>query len=292
MRVTPRTIGVVAGALVLVGVGITVAIARRGAPSAPSPSASPSAVVDTREHCDTIARRYRRALAGQQACQVDEDCMAEARGWYFAGLDRCARFRRRDATPASMAEADGLATAWLDRGCSSTVLTCREERAQCRQGVCAERPPEPLAPSYRRVWCHDSFSFFLPADMVAEKVAGEDSIVGAFAGPKMRLSYDYGQFSNPLESENEDGGPPMDRILSRKEVVVSGTPAVLVTMEVLLMRPTPFFRSGVHFPRVAVSEPSLSLGGRADAKLTMEATCDVLADCEPAEGIFRSIELH
>jgi hypothetical protein len=279
--------------LVLGSIGIAVAFHRRTPPTTtPAPPAKPSAVVDTRGHCDTIAARYRRALRPFQACNADDDCLAEPRAKFFSGLDRCARFRRKDATPETLADVDALEKAWLGRGCSSLYLTCREERAQCKQGICAELPPEPLPRTYRRVWSGNAFSFFVPPDLAEDNVEGEDSVVGAFTGPKMRLSYDYGRYSNPLESENDDGGPPMDRILSRKEVTLSGRPAVLVTMEELLMQPTPYFLSGVHFPKVPVAFPSLSLGGGDEAKLTMTATCDAPADCASAEGIFRSIEFH
>jgi hypothetical protein len=278
--------------LVLGSIGVAVAFHRRTPPTTPAPPAKPSVVVDTREHCDTIAARYRGALLPLQACNADDDCLAEPRAKFFSGLDRCARFRRKGAAPEALADVDALEKAWLVRGCSSLYLTCREERVQCKQGACAELPPEPLPRTYRRVWSGNAFSFFVPPELAEESAQGEDSVVRAFKGPKMRLSYDHGQWSNPLESENDDGGPRMDRILSRKEVTLSGRPAVLVTMEVLLMRPTPYFLSGVHFPRVPVAVPSLSLGGGDEAKLTMTATCDVLADCASAEGIFRSIELH
>ncbi|HEX7600790.1 MAG TPA: hypothetical protein VF316_04255 [Polyangiaceae bacterium] len=287
-RRTLRIAAAVAG--VLVGVGLAVVVARRTHSDAPAPPTTPSALVDTREHCDAIASRYRRALLAQQACQFDEDCEAESRGRFYSGLDRCARFRRKDATPESLAEADSIASAWLDRGCSSLFLTCRQERAQCKHGTCAELPPEPLPRTHRRVWCGNAFSFFVPPEVIEEKAEGDDSIVGAFAGPKMRLSYDFGRYSNSLASESVDGRAPVDEILSRKEVTLSGTPGVLVTMRVLSPQRARFL-SGVHFPKVAVSEPYMSLG-REDARLTMMATCDALADCAPAEGIFRSIEFH
>ena len=280
-----RTIGLASALTVVLGcVGLAIAFGRRTHPDVDAPPAGPSALVDTREHCDAIAASYRQALRGHQACSTDDDCMVEPRAKLVTGLDRCARFRRKDAP---LADVDALEKVWLDRGCASSYLTCRQERAQCIHGTCAELPPDPLPRTYRRVWCQDSFSFFVPPDLIEEKVQGEDSVVGAFSNPKMHLSYDFGRYSNPLESENRDGGPIVDRMISRQEVTLSDAPAVLVTKEVFwTTRATPAFISGVHFPRVPV------MGGGEGTRLTIMAICDDLADCARAEGIYRSIEFH
>ena len=70
-------------------------------------------------------------------------------------------------------------------------------------------------------------SFFGPPTLVAHHVNGEDSLVGEFVGPTMRVDFDFGWYS-----DNSFGGRYDGRQMRRgtlEQVVIDGHPARLAT---------------------------------------------------------------
>lgn len=57
----------------------------------------------------------------------------------------------------------------------------------------------------RTVTVENAFTFKVPGDMSGADARGIDSIAGAFESPAIRLTYDYGAFSDPLGNDSSDG---------------------------------------------------------------------------------------
>jgi hypothetical protein len=57
----------------------------------------------------------------------------------------------------------------------------------------------------RTITVEGAFTFKVPGDMSGVDTRGIDSIAGAFAGPSIKLEYDYGAFSDPLGNDSSDG---------------------------------------------------------------------------------------
>lgn len=256
--------------------GALIVVARRTA--VPPPARGP--VVDSQSNCETVRSRYRASITPFQVCTRDDECVAERRDGVRSGLDGCARFRRTDAKLGE--SVDPLEQAWLDRGCAQLFMTCSApRRAQCAAGACTELPPEPVPRTWRRVehsgFTGPRFSFFVPPELVREKVMGEDSEVGAFEGPRYRLELEYGDYSPMLVARADDG----ETQLHDEPATIDGVAARLVAMrtssgEIL---------SGAYFAEV----PSIS---REKPKLVIYARCKAEADCSDVGTIARSLEFH
>jgi len=237
-------------------------------------------VVDTEANCETVRARYVAELTRHRACTRDEECIAEQRGGVRSALDGCARFRRADAPLGDVV--DPLEKAWLDRGCAQRFMTCSvPRRAQCAAGKCAELPPPPVPREWRRMehvsWTGPSFSFFVPPDLVREKVIGEDSEVGAFTGPRYELEYDYGDYSNTLLPDPGGG----DKGLHDEAVTIDGLRANLRTLRL----ESGAILSGVYFEETPAAKPT-------KPRLVLYARCKTAKDCEDAFTIARSLEFH
>jgi hypothetical protein len=235
--------------------------------------------------CAKLATRYQDTLSLIQTCETDADCVAETRGTFWSGLDGCGRYRRADAELSALASVATTEQAWLDHGCAHEFITCRPVRAQCAYGLCAERPPDPCPPSYRRVWQGTVFSFFVPRELEKERVMGTDSIVGRWTGPRYVLDYDFGQYSNSLRNE-----PDYDYLkYERRAVTIGGLPAAIVHARARSGE-TPF-RYGVYFAQLPPVQASYTFRSEGNA-LSMIMDCKTAEDCAEGDAIFRSIEFH
>jgi hypothetical protein len=239
---------------------------------ATAPPAPPAAPLPPPPDCDALRASYRAALEPTDSCKTDDECIAERRDGVVSGLDGCMRFRRRDAELSELARFE---QAWVRAGCAKTFITCGERRAQCLAGRCAERPPDGLPRSSRRVDANGKFSFVVPPDVVQKEAQGEDSYVGLFEGPRYTLTFDYGEYGTALDGEDV-------KVLRREKTIISGVEAMLIASR----NRDGLVYSGVHFANI----PAVGRGN--GLRLTLWATCKKLDDCADVPIIARSIELH
>jgi len=119
----------------------------------------------------------------------------------------------------------------------------------------------------------NKFMFNIPQNMQKQDTHGIDSYIEEYRNKSMRVSFDYGIYSDPLDGYSM--GPAYKEI---KEVI-SGREAKIV-----YFKPTSFaseykYYAGVHFP--AVEEDG--------SKLTMVVEFNDEKDWEIAKAIFRSV---
>jgi hypothetical protein len=133
------------------------------------------------------------------------------------------------------------------------------------------------ASKFKQGWdiitAHDKFIFHIPQNMQKQDIQGIDSYVEEYRNTNMRVSFDHGIYSDPLD------GYSMEPEYKEIKEVISGREAKIVCF-----KPTSFaseykYYAGVHFP--AVQE-----GG---SKLTMVAEFNDEKDWETAKTIFGSI---
>jgi hypothetical protein len=108
-----------------------------------------------------------------------------------------------------------------------------------------------------------AFSFRAPPELVEQPVQGIDSLVGKYDSPTLELLFDYGRYSDPLESEDY-------REWKFRNTTIDGKRAKIGWSEK---------RLAVHFPTV-----------EGKNKLSMFAQLKQPQARETAEIIFRSID--
>lgn len=115
------------------------------------------------------------------------------------------------------------------------------------------------------------FSFHIPVDMVKTRSQGIDSHVGEYRNSRIRLGFDYGAYSDPLDYDKR-----LPEYQSSK-LEVGGRKARIVTF-----RQAQAWFTAIHFPDVGKAS-----GDRL--KLTMVATCSSEEALQQARDIFTSI---
>ncbi len=109
--------------------------------------------------------------------------------------------------------------------------------------------------------------------MKAVPVQAVDSVIGAYRGESIALSFDYGRYSDPLDYAKR---PNYSALVER----IDGRAAKIVSFD----NPDsghPFdYAMGVHFPDV----------DGANNRLTVFVTCKTQADYQIVRKIFRTIE--
>ncbi|MEP7119563.1 MAG: hypothetical protein ABJE95_01590 [Byssovorax sp.] len=249
----------------------------------PPPSKPPDPL--SSEECASLASRYAAAWEDQNHCASDADCVATPRSGRLVGLDRCARYGPPSADPRA---ADALATAWLAGACAHDFDACaRLPEAACHLGRCADRPPPPLPASWQRTEVERTFALFLPPGMVELKVPGEDSLVRVWRSERLGVSFDYGSYSNPLDSLSQG-----HRLISMEETVVGGRPAKIriTTIDAADTRSRKDAEThiGVHFALIQGAPHSYHGGGL----LTVFVHCQGAPPCPDGERIARSIAFY
>jgi len=117
------------------------------------------------------------------------------------------------------------------------------------------------------------FVFYAPLDLKAVPVHGLDSFIGDYKGDSITLSFDYGLYSDPLETAHGGSG-----YTSHRERI-GGQMAKIASFYLPNSDPQFDFAIGVHFPKAAGKEIGL----------TVFATCKSTNDYETARTIFRTI---
>ena len=127
-------------------------------------------------------------------------------------------------------------------------------------------------------WIHVDakfFEFFIPPDMKKVEIQGIDSHVGQFGSEKIKLIFDYGMYSDPLDDEKG-----MPNLTVRKERI-DGRRTKIVSFR----KSESDFVLAVHFPKAG---PGYK-GGR---KLTLYTDCVSESEYDTVMKIFRSIKFR
>jgi hypothetical protein len=132
---------------------------------------------------------------------------------------------------------------------------------------CFAAPPVEIPPGWTTV-DSQKFKFSIPPDLKEVSIRGIDSFVGQYKGTNLSLSFDYGDYSDPLI--HCQGAAHVEEI--------DGKTAKIVTECYSRRGDSPRHGIGVHFPKL----------GR-DTKLTVLVECNSTNDFETAKTIFRTI---
>lgn len=133
------------------------------------------------------------------------------------------------------------------------------------------------ASTLRQGWdiinAHGKFIFSIPQNMQKQDTHGIDSYVEEYRNKNMRVSFDYGIYSDPLD------GYSMEPEYKEIKEVISGR-----EVKIVYFKPTSFaseykYYAGVHFP--AVKEDG--------SRLTMMVEFNDEKDHETARTIFETI---
>jgi uncharacterized protein YcfL len=119
----------------------------------------------------------------------------------------------------------------------------------------------------------DKFIFYIPQNMQKQDSQGIDSYVEEYRNENMRVSFDYGIYSDPLD------GYSMEPEYKEMKEVISGREAKIVYFKPASFASGYKYYAGVHFPDVEE-------GG---IKLTMMAEFNDETDWGTAKTIFGSI---
>ena len=122
----------------------------------------------------------------------------------------------------------------------------------------------------------DKFIFYIPQNMQKQDTHGIDSYVEQYRNKSMRVSFDYGIYSDPLD------GYSMEPEYKEIKEVISGREAQIVYFKLTSFVSDYKYYAGVHFPTV----------GEGGIKLTMEVEFNDEKDWETAKTIFGSIHFE
>ena len=125
-----------------------------------------------------------------------------------------------------------------------------------------------LAGGLTKVVENDFFLFNVPSNMQEVEVQGVDSFVKQYESDSIKLSFDYGWYSNNF------GGWPEDTAF--EEVVIGGRSARVGTVKSEFRKGFPY-ATQIHFKL------------DDDIKLSMFAACETVVDVTIAHGIFETI---
>jgi len=143
-----------------------------------------------------------------------------------------------------------------------------------------KQSPDPTkpGPGWRRVDADGLFFLSLPADMKKQIVRGIDSSVGEYRNGRVVVSYDYGIYSNPLETFSDK--PEYKENLKD----IGGKKAKIVFFSNTSAASKYKYYSAVHFPEVEKSRFE-----NMNIKLTLSVEFNEESDESIAPAIFESI---
>lgn len=138
--------------------------------------------------------------------------------------------------------------------------------------------PTKPGPGWKRVDADGLFFLSLPEDMKKQNVRGVDSSVGQYRNGRMVVSFDYGIYSNPLESYSDKPG--------YKETLksIDGKKAKIVFFSNTRRDSKYKYYSAVHFAEVQKNRFA-----NMNIKLTLDVEFNEESDNAIAQTIFESI---
>ena len=140
--------------------------------------------------------------------------------------------------------------------------------------ACTAPAPEPPPAGWQRIDA-PGFRFHVPPDMKPLSVQGTDSLVGAYQGDSISLSFDYGRNSDPVADEGRPN-------YSARRETIDGKRVRIVSFDNPGSGHRFDYAIAVNFPRV----------NDAGDQLTIFATCDSEADYPTVRRIFRTVEFR
>lgn len=152
---------------------------------------------------------------------------------------------------------------WLIVSALSALLGCSSEVSE---------PVPPASTEWQQIDSKCDFFFDAPPDMQRQAVTGIDSCVGELKGAGMSLSYDYGGYSDPLDSYSEN----VD--YKEESATINGFQAKIISFRFMGDQELPYVIAA-HFPDIGVEF----------TKLTMWITCAGPAEVEKGRQIIDSI---
>ena len=143
-----------------------------------------------------------------------------------------------------------------------------------------KQSPDPAkpGPGWKRVDADGLFFLSLPEDMKKQDVRGIDSSVGEYRNGRMVVSFDYGIYSNPLESYSDK--PEYKESLKN----IGGKKAKIVYFSNTRADSKYKYFSAVHFP-----EAEKNRFANMNIKLTLDVEFNEESDNAIAQAIFESI---
>jgi hypothetical protein len=135
-----------------------------------------------------------------------------------------------------------------------------------------------LGRGWKKVDAGAAFSFSLPEEMEQQRATGTDSLVGEYRSARMRVTFDYGPYSNPVSNYSGKSGCDEDTDS------ISGKEATIVECRKPKANSVYGHVAAIHFSEVH------KMGEGADTmKLTMEIEYNEDDDLETARKVFQSI---
>lgn len=116
---------------------------------------------------------------------------------------------------------------WLMRGVRSAILLATLLMIGCEPAALVAKPPPANWQTIQGATAAQAttpFRLRAPADLKKQDVQGIDSLMGQYQSPTMKLTYDYGWYSDPLDGEGLDGywttiNGQRARIASKKDYI-------------------------------------------------------------------------
>lgn len=139
----------------------------------------------------------------------------------------------------------------------------------------AEAPE--LKPGWKRIDAQGRFSFHLPETMQSVEIHGIDSYVGEYKDGRMKVGFDYGLYSNPLNSYSKS--PEYQEI----NKPIGGLPAKIVFCRQTDSAASYKYFAGVYFASVKPGTEQIQ------NKLMLSAEFNNPDDWQTAQIIFESI---
>jgi len=137
---------------------------------------------------------------------------------------------------------------------------------------------EDLSPKTSENWAKVEvskfFSFSIPPELKEIKVKGKDSMVGRFESKTVRLSYDYGWYSDSLKHYTEREG------YRATEAMVDGKKAKIVTFQQKTEDAALGHIAAIHFPKLPNTQ----------SRLTIFARCAGEKELDLAKKIFGTVK--
>jgi len=168
--------------------------------------------------------------------------------------------------------------------CLAILLCCHtaqksETSASPVAGMPKQNPdPTNPGPGWKRVDADGLFFLSLPEDMKKQNVRGIDSSVGQYRNGRMVVSFDYGIYSNPLESYSDK--PDYKENLKN----IGGKKAKIVFFSNTRADSKYKYYSAVHFPEVEKNRFA-----NMNIKLTLDVEFNEESNNAIAQAIFESI---
>jgi hypothetical protein len=136
----------------------------------------------------------------------------------------------------------------------------------------ADGPATPAPAEWQQVDSACDFFFKAPPEMKRQDVSGIDSCVGEYLGAGMDLSYDYGGYSDPLDSYSDNAE------YAEESATIDGFEAKVISLKLLNGSELPYV-AAAHFADI----------GKNGIKLTMWINCKGPAEVEMGRQILDSI---